>query len=225
MNQTKSGAAAPTRHRVLVVDDHAIVREGLAQLINGTPDLTVCALAADAAMALALVATAHPDVALVDLSLPGKPGMELIKDLRACAPALPILVLSMHEEDLYAERALRAGARGYIMKQEPTAKILSAIRQVLGGGISVSPHISDRLLGQLSGTHHTLAGTLERLSDRELEVFALLGQGKGARDIAALLNLSVKTVEAHREHIKEKLGLGSAGELLRVAIQAALEDK
>lgn len=225
MNKADAGAPDKSQYRVLLVDDHAIVREGLAQLINGAADLRVCAQATDAAAAMDAVQAHHPDLAIVDLSLKGKPGMELIKDLRARVANLPILVLSMHDEDLYAERALRAGARGYIMKQEATDRIMQAIRHVLAGEIYVSQRISDRLLGQITGGQRVGRSSLERLSDRELEIFGLIGQGKAVRDIAEALNLSVKTVEAHREHIKEKLGLSNSSELLRFAIQTALDEK
>jgi DNA-binding NarL/FixJ family response regulator len=218
--------AGKNKSRIVIVDDHAIVREGLAQMINDSQDLTVCAQAEDAGGAMDAVKAHQPDLVIVDLSLHGKPGMELIKDLHASDVNLPVLVLSMHDEDLYAERVLRAGARGYIMKQEATDKIIDAIRHVLSGEICVSKKVADRLLGRLTaGNSRRVGSSMERLSDRELEVFSLIGQGKAVREIAEALNLSVKTVESHREHIKNKLGLGSSTELLRLAIQTALDEK
>jgi DNA-binding NarL/FixJ family response regulator len=223
MSKVKVGKA---KCRIVIVDDHAIVREGLAQLINETPDLTVCAQAADAGGAMDVVRAHRPDLVIVDLSLQGRPGMELIKDMHASHADIAVLVLSMHDEDLYAERVLRAGAHGYVMKHQATDTIMDAIRRVLDGEICVSQKVADRLLGRLTtGSQRRVGSSMERLSDRELEVFSLIGQGKAIREIAEALSLSVKTVESHREHIKGKLGLGSSSELLRLAIQTALDEK
>jgi DNA-binding NarL/FixJ family response regulator len=215
------------RRKVLLVDDHAIVRQGLAQLVEGESDLTVCGEAEDAQQAIDAVESLHPDIAVVDLSLGGRDGIELIKDIKHRNPELPVLVLSMHDESLYAERALRAGARGYIMKEESADKVLTALRRVLGGEIYVSDEIQGKMLHRMfasgAGAAEPQASPLERLTDRELEIFRMIGEGLSARQIADKLFLSVKTVEAHREHIKQKLDLKSSNELLRFAIQHGLD--
>ena len=206
--------------RILIVDDHPMMRNGLAQLIGNEPDLKVVAEADTAGQAIDLVAKQKFDLALLDISLPDKNGLELIKDLRSLRPELPILVVSMHDEMIYAERVLRAGGRGYIMKQAGGQKFLTAIRQVLGGQISVSDHMSSRILEIFSGrqSEHSVS-PVQKLSDREFEVFQLVGSGVGTRAIADQLHLSIKTVEVHRANIKEKLGLKSATELLRFAVR------
>jgi DNA-binding NarL/FixJ family response regulator len=206
--------------RLLIVDDHPMMRTGLAQLIDNESDLKVCAQADNAGQAINAVARQKFDLALVDLSLPDKNGLELIKDLRTLKPALPILVVSMHDEMIYAERVLRAGARGYIMKQEGGQKFLLAIRQVLAGKVFVSEKMSARILENFSGSQTENPGSsVRRLSDREFEVFQLIGQGIGTREIAGRLHLSVKTVEVHRANIKEKLSLTTATELIRYAVR------
>jgi DNA-binding NarL/FixJ family response regulator len=208
------------RRKVLIVDDHPIMRQGLAQLINNEPDLCVCCEASTAGQALEVVANGSPDLVLADLSLPDKNGLELIKDISALRPDLPVLVLSMHDEAIYAERALRAGARGYLMKQEGAAKVLAAIRRVLAGQVSVSDAMSAKILDLFSGRRPARESSLvERLTDREFEVFELLGQGKGSREIADHLHLSIKTVEVHRANIKHKLGIKTAPELIRQAVR------
>lgn len=215
----KSGAG---RKRVLIVDDHPMMREGLAQLIEHESDLSVCGQADNAAQALAAIETQMPDLALVDISLPDKNGLELIKDLQTMHPNLPLLVVSMHDETLYAERVLRAGGRGYIMKQEGGRKLMEAIRQVLGGHIFVSEKMSAKILELFSGRRPEAGKSpVEGLSDREFEVFQLIGQGQGTRQIAQHLHLSVKTVEVHRANIKKKLELSSGPELVRYAIRWA----
>ncbi len=217
--------AAKFKRRILIVDDHPIARQGLRLLIESAVDLTVCGEAADADAAMDAVVTLKPDLAIVDLSLHGKPGLELIKDIKARQEDLPMLVLSMHDERLYAERALRAGARGYIMKEEATEKIIQAIRRILAGEIYVSDTIAARVLRQLAhGGNQPLKSSLDLLSDRELEVFQLIGQGKPMREIARILHLSTKTIEAHREHVKEKLNMASSNELLRFAIQTVMDE-
>lgn len=220
MTAKKSLASAKGRQKLLIVDDHPMMREGLAQLINHEPDLTVCGEAGSANEALDLVEKLRPDFALVDISLPDKSGLELIKDLQALYPDLPVLVISMHDESLHAERALRAGARGYIMKQEGGGKMMEAIRQVLAGQIYVSQKMSARILEAFSG-HRAKASRspIECLTDREFEVFQLIGQGIGTRDIARRLKLSVKTIEVHRANIKQKMGLKGATELVRHAVR------
>ena len=191
------------RKRLLIVDDHPMMRTGLAQLIASEDDLEVCAEADNAGQAMTAVAKLQLDLALVDISLPDKNGLELIKDLRTLNPALPILVVSMHDELLYAERVLRAGARGYIMKQEGGQKFLQAIRRVLAGQVFVSEKMSARILENFSGhPPEKTESPVGRLSDREFEVFQLISQGVGTGDIAGRLHLSVKTVEVHRANIK-----------------------
>src|SRR5581483_6893605 len=195
MTQKKS--AIKGKKRLLIVDDHPMMRQGLAQLISNEPDLV-----------------------LVDISLPDKTGLELIKDIQAQHQGLPVLVISMHEESLYVERILRAGGRGYIMKQEGGKKLMEAIRQVLAGKIYVSEKMSSKILETFSGRSSEGAQTpVERLSDREFEILQLIVQGRGTREIAQQLHLSVKTVEVHRANIKRKLGLKTAPELIRYGVQ------
>lgn len=215
-----SKKAAQKQKRILIVDDHPMMRQGLAQLIGAEPDLVVCGEAEDAGRALEAVGPLKPDLVLADISLPGKNGLELIKDFQAIQPGLPVLVISMHDESLYAERVLRAGGRGYIMKQEGGKKLMQAVRQVLDGKIYVSEKISAEILETLSGRRPGAEGfTLEKLTDRELEIFQLIGQGKGTRDIAETLHISVKTIDVHRANIKTKLKLNSASELIRYAVR------
>ena len=218
-----SGGAGAARHRVFLVEDHPIVRDGLAQLINEEPDLSVCGAAADAPSALRAVAELAPDVSVVDLLLGGDDGLELVKALKARFPRMPTLVLSMYNESLYAERSLRAGARGYVTKLAPTDSVLVAIRRVLAGEIYVSEATATRLVSKLVGGDASAEdpGTpadVSRLSDREFEIFRLIGRGAGPSEIARQLGVSVKTVETHREHIKKKLGLPNGRELLRAAM-------
>jgi len=209
-----------TSKRILIVDDHPMMRNGLAQLIGNEPGLMVGAEADTAGQAIDAVAKKPFDLALLDISLPDKNGLELIKDLRALQPELPILVVSMHDEMIYAERVLRAGGRGYIMKQAGGEKFLTAIRQVLAGQIYVSESMSARILEIFSGRQPANSGSpVRRLSDREFEVFQLIGQGVGTRAIADQLHLSVKTVEVHRANIKEKLGVKTATDLVRYAVR------
>src|SRR4051812_38389417 len=221
---THAPEVATRKRSVLLIDDHPIVRQGLSQLINQEHDLHVVSEAASAREALDAMDRGSPDIAIVDISLDDRSGIELIKDLRARDPNLPVLALSMHDEALYAERALRAGAKGYIMKQEATEKVMGAIRKVLEGQIYVSERMASRLLNQFVNTRPGEEDSpLGRLSDRELEIFSMIGRGLGTREIANKLYLSIKTVEAHREHIKEKLKLKSGTELMRMAVQYALE--
>jgi DNA-binding NarL/FixJ family response regulator len=205
---------------VLIVDDHPIVRQGLAQMINQESDLMVCGEAEDVPHALAAIAALSPDLVLVDLALKGGNGLDLIKTMRAQQYTLPVLVVSMHDESLYVERVLRAGARGYIMKQEATDTMMHAIRRVLQGEIYVSDKMMTKLLGRfVLDAANAGASPLERLSNRELEVFRLIGEGQGTRHIAEALHVSIKTVEAHRAHIKEKLQFQDTGALIRYAMQ------
>lgn len=209
-----------SKHAIFIVDDHPMMRQGLAQLINGEPDLIACGEAENAQQALQFVGTNPPELILVDISLPDKHGLELIKDLRALHPDLAVLVVSMHDESLYAERVLRAGGNGYIMKQEGGKKMIQAIRTVLSGQIYVSEKMSAKILEIFSGRRSDAARSpIEKLTDREFEVFQLIGQGKGTRQIAETLHLSVKTVEVHRLHIKGKLELTDAPSLVRYAVR------
>ena len=215
-----------SKRTVFVIDDHPIVREGLTQLINREPDLTVCGTAEDVYEALKAMQTLKPDIALADISLKGADGIELIKNLKIRMPALPVLVLSIHDESIYAPRALRAGARGFIMKQEATENVLLALRRVLSGEIYLSKRMANKMLQQFVGASGTAQKfSIDRLSDRELEVFRLIGQGHGTRRIAEELRLSVKTVESYREHIKEKMTLSDASELVQHAIQWLQREK
>lgn len=208
------------KKRILIVDDHPLVRKGLALTLEAEPDLEVCGQAASAEEALGMLDEVRPDLAIVDISLPGMSGLELIKHLHAWNPELPVLVISRHDEALYAERAIRAGARGYVMKIEAVDVIVKAVRRVLAGGLYVSQEVSERLLMSMTG-HRRAAGQspMELLSDRELEVFELTGQGLSTREIAERLHLSVKTVESYRARIKAKLGLRTAAELMQHAVQ------
>lgn len=216
------GKSKSSVKRVLIVDDHPMMRQGLAQLINNEPDLKVAAEADNGGQCLDIVVGEKLDLALIDISLPDKNGLELIKDIGSLRGDLPILIVSMHDEALYAERVLRAGARGYIMKQEGGQKLLQAIRQVLSGQIYVSEKMSARILEIFSGRRQDgEASPVARLSDREFEVFQLIGQGKGTKEIAEHLKLSVKTVEVHRAKIKEKLNLVTATDLVRYAVRWA----
>lgn len=206
--------------RVLIVDDHPMMRTGLAQLIDNEPDLKVCAESDTAAGAMNVAVGQKLDLILLDISLPDRNGLELIKDIQALKPTLPILVVSMHDESLYAERVLRAGGRGYIMKQEGGKKLMEAIRQVLNGQIYVSEKMSAGILESFSRRHSERAvSPVQQLSDREFEVFQLIGQGENTREIAAHLHLSVKTVEVHRLNIKKKLKLKTATDLVRHAVR------
>jgi DNA-binding NarL/FixJ family response regulator len=206
--------------RVLIVDDHPLLRKGVSQLIDQEKDLLVVGEAEDAHKAITAIENTNPDVALIDITLNGASGIELLKDVRARFPKLKMLVLSMHDESVYAHRALRAGASGYIMKQEGTERVLTALRKVLKGEVYLSDRLGNRLLHTLvNGRSSPVSSPIEELSDRELEVFSLIGQGHGTRPIAEKLHLSVKTIESHRAHIKEKLNLRSATELVHHAIQ------
>lgn len=205
--------------RILIVDDHPLVRTGFSQLIAAEPDLDVCGEAADEAEALRLVSATQPDLVIIDLSLAGGSGLNLIERIKARHPETSMLVASMHDESLFAERVLAAGALGYINKQEAPNKIIKAIQRVLSGRVFVSDEMTERLLGGLTGASNTPGQSpLERLSNRELEVFELIGRGMTTGKIADHLQLSIKTIETHRENIKKKLGLSSGQELTRRAM-------
>src|SRR5277367_1745077 len=222
-----AGNASSVRKKmVFVVDDHPIVRQGLTLMINQEPDLTVCGAAEEMHAALSAINTTLPDILIVDISLNGPDGLELLKNIRLTQPHLPVLVLSMHDESIYAERALRAGANGYIMKQEATEKVLVALRRILSGEIYVSDRIANSMLRHyVRGANPSEHSSISDLTDRELEVFRLIGEGHGTRQIAEALHLSVKTVESYQAHIKEKLSLKNARELVQRAIQWAVADK
>ncbi|MDW3684335.1 response regulator transcription factor [Cupriavidus sp. CV2] len=204
--------------QVLIVDDHPIIREGLTHLLNLHEDLHVCCAAGSAEEALAVMAC-QPDMAIVDLSLHSNSGLDLVKTLRQHYPKLAILILSMHDETLFAERALRAGANGYLMKLEATEHIVNAIREVLAGNIYLSAAMHEKLARALTVPRKIPAGSIASLSEREFEVLHLIGLGFGTREIAEKLSRSVKTIEAHQANIKEKLDIPSGKELMRFAIQ------
>jgi DNA-binding NarL/FixJ family response regulator len=213
-------AADPNRRRITIVDDHPMMRAGLVQLISKQPDLAVCGEAGSPAEAFRELARSRPDLLVADLTMPGRGGFDFIRDALALHAGLPILIVSMHDETIYAERALRAGARGYIMKEAGGENLLLAIRSVLGGRVYLSPALSSEILEGLSGPKpRALASPISTLSDREFEVFQLIGQGKSTTEIARQLHLSPKTVEAHRGHLKLKLKLKGATALVRYALR------
>ena len=213
-------AKGPLRRKILLVDDHPFMRAGLAQLIELQPDMTVAGEAGNPAEALQKFTASKPDMVLTDMTMPGRSGLEFIKDLRAIEPEIAILVISMHDEAIYAERALRAGARGYIMKEAGGENLLAAIRQVLSGQVYLSPRMSAKAFDRFSGRRpRGSSSPIEKLTDREFEVFRLVGQGKSTRDIAQELHLSTKTVDVHRAHIKEKLELKDVTALVRHAVR------
>ncbi len=211
---------APAKSRLLFVDDHPLFREGLRQLIEREPDLAVCGEASNAEEALRLISELEPDLVIVDISLGGSSGIDLIKTIKASHEELPVLVVSMHDESLYAERALRAGAMGFVMKHEPGRIVKAAVRKVLGGEIYLSERMSSTVISKfMKGQGDRPASPLELLSDRELEVFRMLGQGKGTRVIAQELDVTIATINSFRNRIKEKLHLKTATEVMLHAIQ------
>jgi DNA-binding NarL/FixJ family response regulator len=211
-------AETPPKARILIVDDHPMTRAGLIHLINHQPDTFVCGEAENAAEALDLMAVSQPDLMLIDITLPGKSGLELIKDVKAIRPDLSILVISMHDESLYADRVLRAGARGYITKHEGGDKLMAAIQHVLSGKIYVSESMSAHILEIFSGGQPgTDRSPVQNLSDREFEIFQALGEGLSSHQIAKKLHLSAKTVDAHRANIKTKLKINTTAELISFA--------
>ncbi|OHB79559.1 MAG: hypothetical protein A2Z25_01720 [Planctomycetes bacterium RBG_16_55_9] len=221
--QSKSKAA--NKGRILVVDDHPVVREGLTYLIDEEEDMVVCGTSQNIPEAMKAIESLKPDMVTVDISLNDASGLELIKMIKTQFPDLPVLALSVHPEQLYAERAIRAGAKGYITKREATGQIITAIREVLNGKMYLSQRMTDRLLQSMVGGNKSGAETspIDRLSDRELEVFSLLGRGQGTRQIAEHLHVSVKTIETYRLRISEKLNVDNASELLWSAFQWASE--
>ncbi len=216
----RQGETEREKTKIIIVDDHPIIRKGLSDLINQEKDLEVCGQAEDAHEGLQAIKTLNPDMVVVDISLKETSGIELIKDIKTQHPNLPVLALSMHDESLYAERALRAGAKGYIMKAEATEKVITAIRKVLRGELYVSDRMAAKMVRKLVGSGPAVGSSpIDRLTDRELEVFLLIGQGRGTRQIAEKLHLSVKTIETYRAHMKDKLNLENAAELLQYAIR------
>lgn len=202
------------RAKVVLVEDHPMFREQLAHLINKQPDMSVCSEVDNTTDGLAAITREEPALAIVDITLKGSSGLELLKDLRAQGSKVPVLILSMHPESLYAERALRAGANGYITKEEASAKVMTAIRQVLAGEIYLDPRFMKRVVSRiLVNPRNNSATAIERLTDRELAVFELIGEGRATREIALRLRVSAATVETYRARIKEKLGLENAGQL------------
>lgn len=223
--KTAATEVAEKKCKIFVVDDHPIVRQGLAMMINREPDLTVCGEAEEGQAALQAISTHKPDLLIIDISLSGPDGLDLLKNIRVRESALPVLILSMHDEAIYAERALRAGANGYIMKQEAAEMVLVAVRRILNHEIYVSERVANKMLRQyITGSPSTAESPIAGLSDRELEVFRLIGEGRGTRQIAEELHLSVKTVESYYAHIKEKLSLRSARELVQLAIQWSIKE-
>lgn len=214
------------KHKIMVVDDHTIVLHGLAQLINSEPDLEVSMIAESAEKALEMLASNVPDLVVTDISLTGLSGIELTKNITALYPKLPVLVLSMHDEMVHGERAFRAGARGYITKQDATEKVVGAIRRVLSGEVYLSDRMQAMLLQTVrGGGKNQVASVLSSLTDREYEIFRLIGLGMGSSEIATKLARSVKTVEAHRANLKQKLGMRNASELNRFAATWADRDR
>lgn len=210
----------PVKHRIFLVDDHPVTREGVRVLIDQEPDLVVCGQADSAPAALQLIQRLKPDLAVVDITLKTTSGIELMKNVKALLPDLPVLIMSMHDESLYAERALRAGAKGYVMKHEASDRILVAIRSVIAGDLYLSEKMKEKMLHRLVRSRkNEVVFTIDTLSDREMEVFQLIGNGFGTRQIAEKLNLSVKTIDSYREHLKLKLRLEKGSDLVRHAIQ------
>jgi DNA-binding NarL/FixJ family response regulator len=224
-DNSAAGESAGQKNRVFIVDDHAMFREGLRQLIEYDPGLTVCGDAPDAAGAMAGIRQSNPDVVIVDITLPDSSGLDLLKSIRSEYEDLPVLVVSMHEESLYAERALRSGAMGYVMKNEPAKTVTAAIRSVLRGEVYLSRKMSSSVISKfMRGEADKPVSPLELLSDRELEVFRMLGQGKGTRQIAQDLGLTIPTIQSFRNRIKEKLHLKTAPELVLHAINWVQSD-
>jgi DNA-binding NarL/FixJ family response regulator len=208
------------RKRVFIVDDHPMMRDGMGRLIDGEPGLAFCGGAGNAEQALSEIVRTKPDLIITDITLPGRSGLDLIKDIKAFDPDAPVLVFSMHDESFYAERALRAGARGYLMKEAGSEKMLEAIRQVLAGQITVSPRVAAKILDLFSGQRpRGSQSPIERLTDREFDVYRLIGRGKTTKEVADQLHVSHKTVAVHRANIKEKLGIASATELVHHAVR------
>lgn len=212
--------SAAAKKKILIVDDHALVREGMQRILEAETDLEVAGTAGSTSEALALVETVEPDIVVSDLTLPDQSGLELIKNLKALHPLLPVLVVSMHDESIYAERVLSAGGRGYLMKDSAVENISTAIRTVLGGGVYVSPATTARFLETMTGnSEEKYSLPLQRLSDREIEIFELIGHGKNSHEIAEQLRIATRTVDTHRRNIREKLRLSDSSAVLAYAIK------
>lgn len=210
----------PPRKRIFIVDDHPMMLDGMSVLIDSEPGLTCCGKAKSAEEAMSEIARTKPDLVITDITLPNRSGFDLIKDIKAAFPEVLVFVYSMHDEMFYAERALRAGARGYLMKEAGSEKMLEAIRRVLAGEMCISPKIAARILDLFSGQQPRGSNSpVEKLTDREFDVYQLIGEGRSTKEIADCLHISAKTVAVHREHIKEKLGLATAAELTHHAIR------
>lgn len=221
MQRSRTNQSPETVKRVILVDDHPIMRHGLAQLIRMENGLDVCGEAGSAREGLDLVSKLKPDLAVIDLTLPDKNGLELVKDIRAMHPSTVCLVLSMHDESLYGERSLRAGARGYVMKEEAADHLITAIHKIMSGGLYVSETLNARMLEQMTAPTRAKAAGIDSLTDRELEILELIGKGVATKNIATQLSISARTVEAHRAHVKEKLGITDGAALVRYAVQWA----
>ena len=220
MSTVASKIKPSSKARILLVDDHRMLLNGYTLMLDAEPDLVVCATATSVPEALAAVEREHPDLVVTDLTMAGRGGLDLIKDLAVLSPSIRILVCSMHDETLYAERALRAGAKGYVMKDADGPTFLTAIRRVLSGRVFMSEKLAARVLDSFAGAQPRGSDSpLKKLSDREFEIFRLFGEGKTAKDIAAQLNLSPKTVSVHRDHIKEKLEYSTSAEMIRQAVR------
>jgi DNA-binding NarL/FixJ family response regulator len=219
MQRSRTTQSSEIVKRVILVDDHPIMRHGLAQLIRMENGLDVCGEAGSAREGLDLVDKLKPDMAVIDLTLPDKNGLELVKDIRAMHPATLCLVLSMHDKSLYGERSLRAGARGYVMKEEAAGHLIHAIHKIMSGGLYVSETLNARMLEQMTAPTRAKTTGIDSLTDRELEILELIGKGVATKNIAAQLNISARTVEAHRAHVKEKLGITDGAALVRYAVQ------
>jgi DNA-binding NarL/FixJ family response regulator len=218
--ESPKSAPPAQKKRIVIVDDHPLFRKGLEQLINSAGAFSVCGEAGDVGTAMTVIRQKKPDLVIVDLSLPGANGIELIKNIRAEFQKIPVLTLSMHDESLYALRALRAGAQGYVMKQEALENVITAIRELFSGRPYLSPAMSATVIAKFAhGPGEASADVVDKLSDRELEILELIGKGRDVREIAKLLHLSPKTVETHRAHIKEKLNLPNARQVARFAVQ------
>lgn len=212
---------AKSRRRILIVEDHPLMRSGVVAWIHQACDLEVCGEADTAPTGLRLAQELEPDLVLCDITLAGRSGLEMVRDIRAIDPELPVLILSMHEELVYAVRAMRAGARGYVMKRAGGAELVAAIRQVLAGGMAFSRSVTEQVLGKFVGGQRRLSDTVIELTDREFEIVRAFGEGRTSKEIAVDLRISQKTVGTHRQNICRKLGLKSTAELIRYAVQHA----
>lgn len=226
MKKARETAFAPTKSRILIVDDHPLVRRGLSELINREADMEVCGEAEDAPEAMQSVAKLKPELVIVDISLKGNNGLELIKNIKAFDPSIQILVLSMHDESVYALRVLKAGARAYVMKQEVVDKVMEAIRRIRTGKLFVSERVAHQMLNQvIDGSDPSAESPVDNLSDRELEIVSMIGNGLQTREIAKRLNISIKTVESHRAHIKEKLTIANGTQLVQWCVRWVEQNK